>query len=62
MNQRDVLNSVRKSQQDLRDLDANYKLGLYSDIWYNEHVKALKDTIEAKKALFNRIYNIHQNI
>lgn len=62
MNQRNILQSVRNLQQQARDMEANYKLGLYSEIWYNEHIKAINDTIEAKKALFNRVYNIHTNI
>ena len=62
MNQKDVLNGVRALQKELKDMEEGYKLGLYTEHWYNEHIKGLKAAIETKKSLFKSVYSIHGNI
>lgn len=62
MNQLQIFREIRSAQQQLRDLEEGYKLGLYDEQWYNEHVNGLKSVIEAKKALYKDIYDIHKNI
>ena len=62
MNQLDILREVRKLQAQKREMENNYKLGLYSDIWYNAEIEVINNTIEVKKALWNKIYSIHANI
>lgn len=48
-----LIQEIRQLTQLLHTMEDNYKLGLYSDIWYTEHIKGIQDVISVKKGLYS---------
>ena len=48
-----LISEIRQLQREVHIMEDNYKLGLYSDIWYNAHVKGIQDVISAKQKLYS---------